>query len=506
MFRLFNHMPLRCTQAPRRRLRSCGLWSAWLLLLAGCSIQPPALPSSAAVPPTFSASPLRAAQAPTTTPTARPAPTATILPTVRPTATATVTPTSAPDTATPTSSDGATATPTDLVPRPTPTLAALDLARRTELFDKVWNLINERYFYADFGGVDWQAIKQQYQPRALAAPTTDAFYATLTEMVDELRDQHSRFENPQEAFVQQAAATGQEAYVGVGILAAPVDEGLLVTTVFKNSPASEAGIRRRDMIVAVNGAPVNVDASGINGPAGTTVQVEIRTPDGVVRTITLARRAVLAQYLPEVYVLPGTRTGYVLIQSFWLQDMAERTQTALQALLADNGGRLDGLIVDLRGNGGGWRNVLQGLLANFVQGDVGMFYSQENSYPFTITPGPLYESLKDVPLVVLVDQETKSYAEVFTAALQAQGRAQVVGVKTAGNTETIFAYDLDDGSRVWIAQEGFKLPDGSDLEGRGVQPDQVINVDWSRFSEARDPQITAAIGLIRQRAGAQPKR
>jgi carboxyl-terminal processing protease len=359
--------------------------------------------------------------------------------------------------------------------------------------------VADHYLYADFGGNDWAAIKQQYLPLALEAASSDEFYATLSEMVDELRDQHSRFEDPQTAFTQQALASGTDAYVGVGMLTLDYEDGLVVTTVFANSPAAEAGVKRRDLITAIDGQPVvgNAERPDIGGPVDTNVRLELRSPGEQPRTVSLKRRPVLAQYVPEVYLLPGTRIGYVLIQSLWAQDMSERVRAELQRL-AETEGRLDGLIIDVRSNGGGWRNVLEGLLSHLVDGEVGAFYSQAKSYPLTIRPSELYPMLQDLPLVVLVDGETESYAEVFAAVLQAKRGAQVVGVKTIGNTETIYAYDFDDGSRLWVAQEGFKLPDGSNLEDRGVLPDRAIEVDWVRFSEAADPQINEAIQIIEQ--------
>jgi C-terminal peptidase prc len=465
-----------------------------ILLLAGCT--PPPRLVVPIPPPTL---------------TLTPSPLSTSIPTATPTPSATSTPppTATPVTATitlPTATAPATPTidPARLTPVPTPTLPTLDQAQRTELFNKVWQTVADHYLYADFGGRNWTDIKQRYQSRAVAAASPDEFYATLSEMVDELGDQHSRFEDPQTAFTQQALATGTESYVGVGILTVRYDEGLIVTTVFPNSPAAEAGIKRRDMIVAVDGRPVasNGAASGIGGPVDTTVQLTVRSPGGDARTVELRRSPVLAQYVPEVHLLPETQIGYALVQSFWAHDMVERLRSDLQALLDANDGRLDGLIIDLRSNGGGWRSVLEGLLAHVVEGEVGAFYSQDKTSPLSITPSQLYPALRDLPLVVLVDDETESYAEVFAAVVQTKRAAQVIGVNTAGNTETIYAYDFDDGSRLWVAQEGFKLPDGSNLEGRGVTPDRVMNVDWIRFSEARDPHMIEAIEVIEEQIAA----
>lgn len=416
--------------------------------------------------------------------------------TIMPGSTATARTTSTP-TVTLTPTDPA-ATPTLLAPQPTPTLPALDEAARGALFDNVWNTVDEHYLYPDFRGVNWDALKAERRAQAVAAPNAEAFYAVLRAMVGELKDEHSRFEDPQAAFVQRAIASGTDTYVGIGVLTQPADDGLLITTVFPGSPAADAGIKRRDMIVRVNGAAVDVRDPGISGPDGSTVTLDVREPDGAIRTSTLARRPVLAQYVPDVYLLPGTRTGYVVIQSFWAENIADKTSEAIGQLL-DAQPDMDGLIVDVRGNGGGWRSVLETLLGNFVQGEVGTWARQTSGYPLTLKPGPLYDRLSERPMVVLVDRDTKSYAEVFAAALQAQKRAAVVGSTSAGNTETIFAYDFEDGSRVWVAQEGFELPDGTDLEGRGVVPDRVIDVEWTQFSEARDPHILEALDLIRQK-------
>jgi C-terminal processing protease CtpA/Prc len=176
--------------------------------------------------------------------------------------------------------------------------------------------------------------------------------------------------------------------------------------------------------------------------------------------------------------------------------MADQVEAKLEELLSGPG--LRGLIIDLRSNEGGWRNVLTGILGQFVSGRVGSFYTQERQYPLSIDRGSLNARLRDMPLVVLVDDNTQSYAEVLSGALQASGRAKVVGLTSAGNTETVYPYDFDDGSRLWVAQEGFRLPDGTNLEGQGVVPDFVMDTMWTDYSESDDPHIVKAIELLRQ--------
>ncbi|MDP9312827.1 MAG: S41 family peptidase [Chloroflexota bacterium] len=455
-----------------------------------------ALPTPTASPtntvaPTSTASPTNTASPTTDPPTITPAATAPV-----------VTPTTAPAELPPQAATlPPTSTPGTLVVQPTPTLPVLDQVQRTALFDKVAGIIEAHYLYEDYGGVDWEQLKQEYQPRAMSAATSAGFYTSLKAMVAQLGDQHSRFLDPQAAYQEQGLSAG-EVYVGVGVATIDDPSGRLVTTVYPNSPASEAGIKRRDIIVAVDGQPIDAQGQQISGPPGTSVRLQVRSPNGGQRVVTLERRPVLEQYVPEVYLLPGTDVGYVLIQSFWPTDTPQAVEQALQQFVAAEQNRLGGLIIDVRSNRGGWRTVLEGLLAHFVEGEVGAFYSQSATYPLNVTPTALYPLLQDLPLVVLVDRGTKSYAEVFAAVLQAKRDAQVVGVNTAGNTETIYAYNFDDGSRLWVAQEGFRLQDGANLEGRGVVPDRSIPVDWLQFSEVRDPHIVKGIELIRQQASA----
>lgn len=157
---------------------------------------------------------------------------------------------------------------------------------------------------------------------------------------------------------------------------------------------------------------------------------------------------------------------------------------------------MTGLVLDIRGNGGGYRGVLEHVLGNFVSGEVGQFVDQDTSYPFVVTGRAMQQRLQGIPLAVLTDNGTESYAEVLAAVLQERGRAIVVGSPTAGNTETIYRYDFDDGSRLWVAEEGFRLSDGSGLEGRGVQPDEPVAQDWTAYSESDDPDIRKALEVL----------
>jgi C-terminal peptidase prc len=378
-----------------------------------------------------------------------------------------------------------------------PTAAPLTLEERRQIFEEVWRTVKEHYLYTDFRGRDWDAMHDEYEPLIEASQSRDAFYATMVAMVARLDDQHSRFVPPASAQKEDATASNHEVTVGIGVLTKPRTDGAFIQIVFPDSPAARAGLAPRDRIIAVNGRPYDMDDGDLLGDAGSNVRLTVVRPGAKPRDVVLVRQEVQNHIAPSYRRFPGD-IGYVSIPTLWVNDMDEQVNGALTDLVA--AGRLSGLILDVRSNQGGWGYVLSGLLTHFVRGQVGVFFDRHHARPLEVEP-PAGPDLRHLPLVVLIDNETASYAELLAAILQHEDRALIVGTRSAGNTETIYAYTLSDGSRVWLAQEGFRLQNGDNLEGIGVQPDSTVDVDWTHYSEDDDPQLLEALRLL----GAGPK-
>jgi C-terminal peptidase prc len=387
-----------------------------------------------------------------------------------------------------------TAAPTE---RPSPTPATLSLEERRQIFEEIWRTIDENYLYPDYHGVDWGVVRAEYGARVEADQTRDEFYATMVEMVAQLNDQHSRFQPPAAALEEDATMSNSAVTVGIGVLTTPRPDGAFIQVVFPDSPAARAGLAPRDRVIAVDGRPYRADDGDLLGEAGSQVRLTVVRPGAELRDVILTRQEVQNHIVPSYKRFPGD-IGYVVIPTLWVNDMDEQVNGALTDLVA--AGRLSGLVLDMRSNGGGWSYVLSGILSHFVRGQVGTFVSRQKVRPLEVLP-PAGPDLRREPLVILVDSSTASYAEVLAAVLQRENRALVVGTRTAGNTETIYGYTLVDGSRLWLAQEGFRLRSGEDLEGIGVEPDSTVDVDWTHYSEDDDPQLLEALRLL----GAGPK-
>jgi C-terminal peptidase prc len=389
-------------------------------------------------------------------------------------------------------SEEAHATATQPWPTPWPTPdAPLTEEERSYLIDQVWFVIRDRYIDAELNGLDWGLEWSYWQPRALDAPDDAAFYQEIKWMVARLNDQHTTFMDPHEAYDHFAYTRNQGSYGGFGFYTMLKDEGegALVLQVYEETPAAKAGIQACDTLLELDGQPYQYDT----GDPGTTATLTINRPDEGTFELTLTREEVTQVLDVPAELLPNRtkRIGYVRLDSLWVEDIPDQLRQRLVELEAD--APLEGLIIDLRPNPGGWRVVLQSILSIFVEGELGKFSGRLLREPLIVpsnddTP-PTHPNL---PLSILTGPKTESYAEILAATLQAEGRALLIGEQTTGNVESIYPYQMAFSAYIWIAEQGFELNDGQELLGIGVTPDIIDHTDWTQYPCGRDPQIKLA--------------
>ncbi len=375
---------------------------------------------------------------------------------------------------------------------------------RIELFENVWEGIRDFYVDPDTNGLDWEAVGDEYAQLVIATDNAHEVYDLLREMVEELDDPYTNFYAPEDL---GDPAAFDPTYGGIGALldtsAAGEDSpGLRILYVFDGGSAQEAGISARDSIIGVEGDPC-ARIVDIRGPEGTEVTLTVVSPGDSPREVTLERRRITPDITPVVRRLGlDPSIGYLQVLALSGEETVEAIEQGLTELL--RGDPLEGLVLDLRASDQGAPGVLLETLRTFVEGEVGTYHSRvSEDDPIEIEPGDLAAGYADVPVVVLVDEQTEADAEQLAAILQDQGRATVVGSGTAGKTHGARIADLPDGSLLQIVTYGFQLPDGQTLEGVGVTPDVVVEADWLGYAEAEDPFLLAALEVLSSAAEAE---
>jgi len=392
----------------------------------------------------------------------------------------------------------ATTSPEIAVP-PTPKYETREISKRVQLriVDQIENIVEDVYVYPDFNGKDWAGIVARYRAMVEEGLDTDEFYFEMYNMISELEDDHSAFISPVGVQMSEDELRGEINFVGIGVYS-NVDfdrERLVVISTFPGSPAEYAGIQSHDSILAVDGFPITFEG-GIRtlGPECTAVIVTVQSPGEAPRDVILMRSEIQGNLPIDarlVSTTDGSRIGYISIPSFFDTTIPQQVEDALNGF-----GDLDGLILDVRWNGGGASTVTYPILEFFTDGDLGDFVSRIDTSTLSIRANPIHNS-QTVPLVVMVSEDTVSFGEIFSGLLRDARGAKIVGQTSLGNVEVLHGYDFEDGSVMWIAAVTFdSFFSDDDWEQTGIVPDVQAYADWDTFYFDTDPAIATALELL----------
>jgi C-terminal peptidase prc len=431
-----------------------------------------------------------------------------------------------PPTATPTASQTPTATvtltptPTPLVPafippecvtaplatiapdaalQATPEFQVTEISKEEQLriLEELGHIVEDIYVYPDFNGRDWNGIQANYRARIEAGLDTQSFYNEMSLMIEELGDEHSFFLSPIEVAESEAELRGDIQFVGVGIFVQPdfERERLIVISTYPGSPAEFGGIQHHDSILFVDGQPIiDEPINRLRGPQCSAVVMTVQSPGEAPRDVMLLRYAIQGNVPVDARLVPttdGSRIGYIFIPSFFDDTLPRQIENALNEF-----GPLDGLILDLRMNGGGSSSVAYPIMEFFVNGRLGDFVSREEARPLEINANEIQNS-QTVPLIVMVSQDTVSFGEIFAGVMKDAGRAKIVGETSLGNVEVLHGYSFDDGSQIWLAAETFDSAfSDANWEETGIVPDIQAHAEWDTFYFETDPSIAAAVNLL----------
>lgn len=382
------------------------------------------------------------------------------------------------------------------------------------IIKQAWNIINVEYVRDNFNGVDWDAIYDEYVVLAEDVTSPEELWDLLGNMVRELQDDHSRHVPPENMTAEFGVETSDspEARPGTGIQIWPgpsrEDEYLFVWDVCAISTAASAGIVRGDIILAIDGQEVVKEGEDFSredriaalfGTGGSSVTLTIwqgPDQDPVDLDVPLGG-AGDCPYRWHELVNEDPRIGYIRVPDFD-GDSAFAIMESIKDMEAD--APLEGLIVDVRHNPGGNSDESVAIFTEGVIGTVGKLREGEQRTIYRIR-GPV-EWNETTPVVVLTDGSSHSAADYFPAAMKELGRATIVGMNSAGNTEGITGWSLADGTLIRLAVSTLALNDGTILEGVGVTPDIIVPLGtWGLKAEPYDLQIQAGIDALLEMIG-----
>ena len=296
----------------------------------------------------------------------------------------------------------------------------------------------------------------------------------------------------------------QNAYVGIGVTITlqEQDGGMRVEQVTAGGPAEEAGMQVGDIITEVEGeSTLTLGMTGtrakVRGEEGTSVALTILR-GGERLTLTVERRSI--ETAVATYEMLDGQIGYAKIANFDTRCFDE-TSAAIDALLDDGA---QALIFDVRNNGGGYKDELVKILDRLLPEGI-LFQSED--YSGTKQTDRSDAACIELPMAVLVNQDSYSAAEFFAAALQEYDWATVVGEKTCGKGNFQTAFTLSDGSMLNLSIGKYFTPNGRSLTDIGVTPDESVELSdedaakllYGQLAHADDAQLQAAIRAIRQK-------
>jgi carboxyl-terminal processing protease len=395
-------------------------------------------------------------------------------------------------------------------------------------FEYVWTAIRDKHWQTKPGGLDWQAIHDEFKPKIEAADSMDAVRAVMSQMLARLHQTHFGIV-PADLYSNVDASGGGEATTGIDVrlIAAQV----LVTSVEPGSSAAAQGVRPGWEILKIAGADLAPVVAEMNAnyagstlrdlmlrrtilarlDGGSTESIAVEFLDSANKHLVKALAQTISKgdlvqfgYLKPMHVwmtsshIGGGRTGggaigYVGFNAFL---DPERLMTsfgeAVQSCQA-----CDGFIIDLRGNPGGIGIMAMGMAGWFIsQPDqkLGTLYLRGDTLRFVVNPRLTTFS---GPLAILVDGASASTSEIMAQGLKDLGRARIFGTHTAGAALPSLFEKLPDGDGFQYAIANYISEGGQPLEGLGVTPDVETPITREALLAGQDPALDAAVAWIK---------
>ncbi|RAO99380.1 peptidase S41 [Petrotoga sp. 9PW.55.5.1] len=253
-------------------------------------------------------------------------------------------------------------------------------------------------------------------------------------------------------------------------------KAVVIVSPMSGTPAERAGLMPNDYILSVDGTPtselgINKAASLMRGDPGTAVTLEVyRGSWNEPKNVTLIREIIETRTVKHDIISYNNETyGYILLTNFAKSSSQEMSE-ALESLSTKS---INGLILDLRNNPGGLLQAAIDITSMFLKtGEiVSVSYFDNTKETISTIPGKYNAFLRDLPIVVLVNNASASASEIFTGALKDNNVATIIGETTYGKAAVQSTFSLTTGGEIWLPIAQYLTPNGSDIHLKGIAPD-----------------------------------
>lgn len=383
-------------------------------------------------------------------------------------------------------------------------------AEQAQKFRDAANMLGREFYHPTMKGLDWDGLTERYLELARVSRTPSEFYQVGRLLMGELNGSHLGIWGGTQLYSAPSIGTGY-----LGIDAKPVARGYEVTYVLTDGPAwrDASQLHVGDVITAINGKPLapeggmpTLDLSeamaGTSGeetlldivpadPAGSAYVLIVPTSSG--GDSGLRYEDGVRQRRAKVEELSGGRVGYLHIRG-----MNEPSLRDFERDLFAAANGKDGLLIDVRDNGGGWTTDI--LLSSLTAPKHA--YTVPRGANADDVPRDAYPRDRRLiygysrPIAVLCNENSYSNAEIFSHAIKTTKRGPLVGQETYGAVISTGSYRLIDGTTVRRPFRGWYLPDGTDMENNGAVPDVLVEVDPGDEVAGVDPQLEAAVKAV----------
>ena len=316
--------------------------------------------------------------------------------------------------------------------------------------------------------------------------------AGISGMIRYLGDPYSTYMNKEDAeeFNEDVEGT----YQGIGAEIKYDADGMpMVGKVFKNTPADKAGFKENDLIIKVNDKDVTKKklseiADLVKGKEGTSVNITIKR-DGKEQTIKVTRGLIdNVSVTSEIITKNDHKIGYIYISVF-ASNTTKQFEEELKELEKE---KIDSLIIDVRGNSGGYLSTANGIISLFVKKGEPIYQLKTKDKIEIIYDET--DEYRDYPIVLLVDRSSASASELLTGALSEINKATIVGTTTFGKGKVQKVTTLSSGALFKYTYQEWLTPKGNYIDKKGIEPDVEIEYKYSK--DGKDSQKEKAIEVI----------